>query len=190
MRYRIFIEKKNEYAYAARRLFHHLTDQCGMHTVNDVRILRCLIIDTAQAGSAIPTEMLYDPATETYVQEDAVRPLVNRDDNVFCCVIPLFRRPAEQLTEHALRMMLSKNRTTDDIAPDGEQLYFRQADVFVIGGIRDDKDRARVKKLLVNPASAAELPLFTTETLPPQFQYADDDWMPIREFRSMDAEVL
>lgn len=190
MRYRIFIEKKNEYAYAARRLFHHLTEQCGMHTVNDVRILRCLIIDTEQAGSAIPTEMLYDPATETYVQEDAVRPLVNRDDNVFCCVIPLFRRPAEQLTENALRMMLSENRTTDDIAPDGEQLYFRQADVFVIGGIRDNKDRARVKKLLVNPASAAELPLFTTETLPPQSQFTDDDWMPIREFRSMDAEEL
>ena len=45
MRRRIFIEKKTEYAYAARRLYRHLTEQYQMHTVTEVRILRCLILD-------------------------------------------------------------------------------------------------------------------------------------------------
>ena len=44
MRHRIYIEKKTEYAYAAQRLYRHLTEQCGMHGVSEVRILRCLNI--------------------------------------------------------------------------------------------------------------------------------------------------
>ena len=190
MRYRIFIEKKNEYAYAARRLFRHLTEMCGMHTVTDVRIMRCLIVDTSVPLQAFPAETVMDAATETQVPEDTVRRLAESDGCAFCCVIPLFRRPAEIMTEHALRMMLSAEDSTGVDGIGDERLYFRQADVFVIGGVTEAAERARLKRLLVNTASAAELPLFKTETLPPQSQYTDDDWMPIRDFRNMDAEAL
>ena len=54
MRHRIFIEKKTEYAYAARRLYRHLTEHYGMHTVTEVRILRCLILDMSAALSDLP----------------------------------------------------------------------------------------------------------------------------------------
>ena len=190
MRYRIFIEKKREYAYAARRLFRHLTELCGMHTVSDVRILRCLIIDTPLPLQAIPTEFLVDAATEEQVPEDIVRTFAQNDSCAFCCVIPLFRRPAEIMTEHALRIMLSEDRKTDSGVYAEDQVYFRQADVFVIGGVTDEEERARVKRLLVNTASAAELPLFKTETLPPQSQYHDEDWLAVRDFRNMDTEAL
>ena len=43
---------------------------------------------------------------------------------------------------------------------------------------------------MINPASTAELPLFTTGTLPPLSQKTDDDWMPVRDFRTMDEESL
>ncbi len=188
MRHRIFIEKKTEYAYAARRLYRHLTEHYGMHTVTEVRILRCLIFDMTAELSDIPGHMLIDPATEQFVAEALVRKQIQREDCVCHCVIPLFRRPAEQLTERALRMMdLS---VTEEDAMSEEQLYFRQADVFLIYGATSDADRVRLKRLLINPASTAELPLFTTGTLPPLSQQTVDDWMPIRDFRMMDKEAL
>ncbi|MBR5869979.1 MAG: phosphoribosylformylglycinamidine synthase subunit PurQ [Clostridia bacterium] len=190
MRYRIFIEKRTEYAYAARRLYRHLTEQYGMHTVKEVRILRCLIIDVAVPQEDIPISLLLDGATEDQVEEDVVRALSEQEDGAFCCVIPLFRRPAELLTERALSVMLSKEDSVNDDARHDDRLYFRQADVFFVKGITDDRERARLKQLLVNPASAAELPLFAAGTLPPLSQNSGDDWMPIRDFRNMDAEAL
>ncbi len=190
MRHRIFIEKKTEYAYAARRLYRHLTEHYGMHSVTEVRILRCLIIDMSAALPAFPDHMLIDVATEQFIDEDLVRAQAQREDCACHCVIPLFRRPAEQLTERALRMMYLQDTDSDDGALSEERLYFRQADVFLISGVTTEEDRARLKKLLINPASTAELPLFTTGTLPPLSQLTEDDWLPIRDFRTMDAEAL
>jgi len=190
MRHRIFIEKKTEYAYAARRLYRHLTEHYQMHTVTEVRILRCLIIDMSTELSEIPKHMLLDAATEQFVAEDLVRRQANREDCACHCVIPLFRRPAEQLTERALRMLYFQDEDTEKDALSDDRLYFRQADVFLISGVTSEKDRMQLKRLLINPASTAELPLFTTGTLPPLSQRTDEDWMPIRDFRNMDEEAL
>ena len=190
MRHRIFIEKKTEYAYAARRLYRHLTEHYGMHTVTEVRILRCLILDMSAALSDLPESMLIDSATEQFVPEALVRSQSERADCVCHCVIPLFRRPAEQLTERALRMTILPQNEAEEDALSEDRLYFRQADVFMIRGELTKEDQARLKKLLINPASAAELPLFTTGTLPPLSQQTEDDWMPIRDFRTMDEEAL
>ncbi len=190
MRQHIFIEKKTEYAYAARRLYRHLTEHYGMHTVNEVRILRCMIVDLADELPGIPKHLLLDSATERIVEEDAVRAQVQRKDCTCYCVIPLFRRPAEQLTERALRMTYMQDHGEMQDALSEDRLYFRQADVFLIDGELREEERARLKRLLINPASTAELPLFTTGTLPPLSQQTDDDWMPIREFRNMGAEEL
>lgn len=190
MRRRIFIEKKTEYAYAARRLYRHLTEHYGMHTVTDVRILRCLILDMAEDLPPLPDHMLLDAATEQFVPEEDVRRQSKREDSVCHCVIPLFRRPAEQLTERALRMMYLSEDDAEDDALSADRLSFRQADVFLISGITADEDRERLRRLFINPANTAELPLFTTGTLPPLSQKMDDDWMPIRDFRIMDIEAL
>ncbi len=191
MRYRIYVEKKSEYAYAAQRLFLHLTEHYGMHTVTDVRILRCLIVDTpGELPQAILNGAFYlDPATERAIDEESVRAQAQRDDTACFCVIPLFRRPAEQLTERALRMMLTDDGAEYDALTE-ERLYFRQTDVFLVSGITDAHDRARLKRLLINPASNTELPLFTTGTLPPLSRETEEDWMPIRDFRNMDEEAL
>ena len=173
MRYRIFIEKKTEYAYAAQRLYRHLTEQYGMHTVKEVRILRCLIVDTETELHRLPAQMLVDSATEELVGEEAVRRLSEETDGAFCCVIPLFRRPAEELTERALRMMLSGTDADEDLSEG--MLYFRQADVFFVRGITALDEKERLKQILVNPASAAELPLFTAGTLPPLSQNSGDN---------------
>ena len=189
MRHRIFIEKKTEYAYAARRLYRHLTEHLGMNGITEVRILRGLIIDTASDILELPQDLLIDPATEVTVSETALRAQAQQQDCFCLCAIPLFRRPAEQLTERSLRMMLSDDFADDDAMAE-ERLYFRQTDVFVISGVTRGEERIRLKKLLINPASVAELPLFTTGTLPPQSRETDDDWMPVRDFRNMDEETL
>ncbi|MBR5869665.1 MAG: SDR family NAD(P)-dependent oxidoreductase, partial [Clostridia bacterium] len=82
-------------------------------------------------------------------------------------------------------------KPADAVAEYENELKACDADSFYLqGDISKAEDRERIKRILVNPASAAELPLFTTETLPPQSQHTDDDWMPIRDFRNMDTEAL
>ncbi|MGM9624914.1 MAG: phosphoribosylformylglycinamidine synthase subunit PurQ, partial [Eubacteriales bacterium] len=145
-----------------------------------------------------PESFLYDAHTEKMVDEDEIRKTAFSEDTACVCVIPLFRRPAEQLTEKALRMLLngadadSMLSETDDDILSGSRIHFRQADVFLVSGpdMRDETQRSRLKQVLINPASSAELPLFTTGTLPPLATEADDGYMPIRGFRDMDDDAL
>ncbi len=193
MRRRIYVEKKTEYAYAARRLHRHLTEHLGMHTVRGVRILRCLFLETTADIGELPVDMLIDTATETFVSEDSVRAQAELPDAACHCVIPLFRRPAEVLTGQALGMILRRTHGADVPVLDTEgdsPLYFRQADLFLVFGIGGAGERERLKRLLINPASSAEFPLFTTGNLPPLSRPMGNDLFPVRDFRAMDDEAL
>ncbi|MBQ8577652.1 MAG: phosphoribosylformylglycinamidine synthase subunit PurQ [Clostridia bacterium] len=226
MRKLFLIEKKSEYANAARRLYRRVTEELELHTVTEVRILRCLIFDGWDEATAdlVPASFLYDRTTERVVDESEIRTLAGQEDAACICVIPLFRRPAEHLTEDALRMMtadlmdgktgVSENAASgtydsentalssdesdagvsDSVADDSleqNRIWFRQADVFVFHGTElSDEDVSRLKKMLINPASATEFPLFSGGTLPPLAPDADEGLMPVRGFREMDDEAL
>ncbi len=203
MRRLFFIEKKSEYANAARRLYRSVTETLDMHTVTGVRILRCLMFDgwNEETDSLVPPSFFYDTHTERIVPENTLQAFAALPEYACICVIPLFRRPAEQLTEKSLRMMLAGVPETEEVFGDeilsGEnRIWFRQADVFIISGLDTDDpeknalQREKLKGLLINPASTAELPLFTTGTQPPQAKLPDEGFFPIAGFRGMTDEEL
>lgn len=203
MRRLFFVEKQTEYAAAARRLFYRVTEELELHTVTGVRILRCLMFDgwNEETAALIPPSFFYDEHTERIVSEASLCALAEQPQNACICVIPLFRRPAEQLTEKSLRMMMAGVPDTEDAL--GEELlsgenriWFRQADVFIISGLdatdpaKNASQRDMLKRMLINPASAAELPLFTTGTQPPLAMEADEGFFAVAGFRYMEDDAL
>ncbi|MBP3919038.1 MAG: phosphoribosylformylglycinamidine synthase subunit PurQ [Clostridia bacterium] len=209
----LLIEKKPEYANAARRLFHRVTEDLDMHTVTEVRILRCLIFDGMEEDQPLfsPPVFLYDELTEHLTDEDEIRAAAQDPETACICVIPLFRRPAEQMTEKALQMVFSSpspaasasqsggaKKETEGHFSDAEihssPVSFRQVDVFVIRGLdqgeKNSEQRRQLKQLLINPVSSVEFPLFTTGTLPPLPTDTEKSLLSIHGFREMDDDAL
>ncbi len=203
MRRLFFIEKKTEYANAARRLYRRVTEELDLHTITGVRILRCLLFDgwNEEADTLIPPSFFYDAHTEMPIAEASLRSLAMQPENACICVMPLFRRPAEKLTEKSLRMMFagvpaSEETFGEDLLSGENRIWFRQADVFLISGLdaahpeQYASQYEKLKGMLINPASATELPLFTQRTQPPLAKEQDEGFFPVAGFRAMDDEAL
>ncbi len=188
MQKKLFVEKKTKYADAARRLFRSLTEDTHIYGTEEVRILHCFLLDGWQ-DEMLPgllASHLWDEATEVLVPMDAVAEDASHPDTLCVAVTPLFRRPAERMTEEALRMACGRFLGEQAAAA----LHFRQAEVVLIRGELSSFDRARIREILINPASSAEIRLFTPGFLPPLAAESDTGILTVRGFRRMDEDTL
>ena len=181
MRKLFFFEKKTEFADAAGRLLSRLTE-AGIRAVS-ARVLRCVILnDIGEQGQTLDLEtlsLLWDRQTEVPIRESALRAQATRGDCMELCVMPLFQRPAERQTEQALRYLVGS-----------DSFSVRQADLFVVYGEKTPEAQERLRSLLINPVSAAEMRLWEDGMLPPVPAYREYSAAVVRGFRTGSDEGL
>ncbi|MBP5304137.1 MAG: phosphoribosylformylglycinamidine synthase, partial [Clostridia bacterium] len=156
MVYRIFVEKKKEYAHEAKALLNDAKNLLGIKGLEDVRVLN-------RYDAEDITEALFSYAVKTVFSEPQVDIASETLDATGATVFAVEFLPGQfdQRADSASQCI--------QIISQGERPLIRSAKVYVLYGALTDKEFEEIKKYVINPVEAREATLEKPETL--QVQY-------------------
>lgn len=177
MVYRIFVEKKKEYAQEAHALKHELQELPGMHDLTDVRIVNRYDVEGVDRA-------LYERAVKEVFSEpqvDHVYKTLQTPAGYACFAVEYLPGQFDQRAASAEECIQLISR--------GTRPAVRTAKLYLIQGITDEQALARIRKYVINPVEAREASLAPFDSLIPQYPVPDDVEVLIG-FTSMDEQEL
>lgn len=152
MVYRIFVEKKKEFANEAKTLLGEANNLLGIKNLTDVRVINRYDAENI-------TKELFDYSVNTVFSEpqvDIASENVNTDGaSVFA--VEYLPGQFDQRADSASQCI--------QIISQGERPLIRSAKVYVLYGNLSENDIAQIKKYVINPVEAREAKLEKPETL-------------------------
>ena len=176
MVYRVYVEKKKEYAFEAKSLLSEIRDVLGVHSIEDVRVINRYDVENIDRA-------LFDSAVDTVFSEPQVDVAGENPDLTGDCVFAVEYLPG-QFDQRA-----NSAEECIGIMSQGERPLIRSAKVYVFTGRLLDDDVARIKKYLINPVEAREASLEKPETLKADFDIPTEV-RTLNGFNSLDREGL
>ncbi|MBR3242530.1 MAG: phosphoribosylformylglycinamidine synthase, partial [Parasporobacterium sp.] len=152
MVYRIFVEKKKEFAHSASKLLMEANDLLGISSLKEVRILN-------RYDAEDMSEELFDYAVKTVFSEPQTDVASKEADLCGYTVFAVEYLPGQfdQRADSAAQCI--------QIISQGERPVIRSATVYALKGELSEKELSEIKKYVINPVEAREASLEIPATL-------------------------
>ncbi len=176
MVYRIYVEKKKEYAHEASKLFSEATELLGITSLEEVRVLNRYDAEDMDSD-------LFESAIRTVFSEPQVDIASREVDLSGYTVFAVEYLPGQfdQRADSAAQCI--------QIISQGERPLIRSATVYALKGDLKPEELEEIKKYVINPVEAREASLEIPETLKTDYEIPETVDT-LEGFREMDRETL
>lgn len=157
MVYRVYVEKKKEFAHEASRLLGEARDLLGIQALEEVRVIN------RYDAEDMPKE-LFDQAVKTVFSEPQTDVAKEEMDLSGYTVFAVEYLPGQfdQRADSAAQCI--------QIISQGERPLIRSAKVYALKGALSEADLSEIKKYVINPVEAREAALALPETLKTEYE--------------------
>lgn len=177
MVFRIYVEKRSDFAIESHHLLHELTHILGIHTLTSVRIINRYDVEGID-------QQLFDQAVSTVFSDppvDKTFETLTLDDQETAFAIEFLPGQFDQRADSASECI--------QLISQGERPEVRSAKVIVLKGEVSEDDLAAIKHYLINPVEAREASLATVDTLQSAMAKPQDVAI-LKGFRTLDKQGL
>ena len=176
MVYRVYVEKKPEFANEARSLFAEIRDVLQIRSLERVRVINRYDAENLE-------ESLFEYAIQTVFSEPQVDKVARTPEQDDACVFAVEYLPGQydQRADSAAQCIQILSR--------GERPTVRTARVYRLYGALTAEEIARIKKHLINPVEAREASPELPETLAVPFEVPTEVAV-LEGFRDLDAAAV
>ncbi len=158
MVYRVYVEKKEEFAHESSKLQQDLIEFCQISGIKKIRVINrydCTNLTETQFDSTVYT-VFAEPQVD--IASDKILRLSSED---FVFAVEYLPGQFDQRANSASECI--------QIITKGERPVIKTAKIYAVSGILSDEDKAAIKKYVINPIEMRESTLDTYDTLDAKF---------------------